>query len=123
MDSNVLIDYAGGKFKGAAEQKLDAIFDDSFHYSIISRMEVLGYMAPPEILQNIEEFLSTGTMFYVTDEVSNQTILIRRLLPKIKLPDTIIAATALVHNKTVLTRNRDDFRNIPGVQFDNPWQW
>lgn len=123
MDSNVLIDYASGKFTGAAEQKLDGIFDDSFHYSIISRMEVLGYNASPEVLKNIEEFLSTGIIFYVTDEISNQTILIRRLLPKIKLPDIIIAATALVHSKTLLTRNKDDFRNIPGLQFDNPWGW
>lgn len=52
MDSNVLIDYASGKFTGAVVQKLDGIFDDSFHYSIISRMEVLGYDSPPEVLKN-----------------------------------------------------------------------
>lgn len=47
MDSNVLIDYASGKFSGAAELKLDGIFNESFHYSILSRMEVLGYNARP----------------------------------------------------------------------------
>ena len=36
MDSNVLIDYAGRKFKGKAEQRLDEAFDEIFYYSIIS---------------------------------------------------------------------------------------
>ncbi|RLA00554.1 MAG: VapC toxin family PIN domain ribonuclease, partial [Gammaproteobacteria bacterium] len=36
--------------------------------------------------------------------------------------DAIIAATALVHDMTVITRNVDDF--IPtGVDILNPWEW
>lgn len=123
MDSNVLIDYAGKKFEGKIEQKLDRIFDNIFHYSMISRLEVLGYSIPIEILSSIEGFLSTGKMYYITDEVGNECILIRRLLPKLKLPDAIIAATALTYNHTLLTRNTDDFKNIPRLQIDNPHQW
>ena len=123
MDSNILIDYTGKKFLAAPEQKLDLIFDELFHYSIISRMEVLGYNAPAEILQNLEDFLTTGEMHNISEEISNQTILIKRLFPRIKLPDVIIAATALAHNHTLLTRNTDDFKNIPGLRLDNPWQW
>lgn len=123
MDSNILIDYTGKKFLAAPEQKLDFIFDELFHYSIISRMEVLGYNAPAEILQNLEDFLTTGEMHNISEEIANQTILIRRLFPRIKLPDVIIAATALAHNHTLLTRNTDDFKNIPGLRLDNPWQW
>lgn len=116
MDSNVLIDYAGKKFKGKAEQRLDEAFDDMFYYSIISRLEVLGYNAPAEILDNIEEFLSTGTMYNITDKVGEESILIRRSVPKLKLPDAIIAATALSYNHTLLTRNIDDFKNIPRLR-------
>ena len=123
MDSNVLIDYTGRKFSGVPEQKLDAIFDDAFYFSIISKMEVLGYNAPAEILQNLSDFLATGEMLNISDEVANQTILIRRLLPQIKLPDVIIAASALANNHTLLTRNIDDFKNIPGLHLENPWLW
>jgi predicted nucleic acid-binding protein len=41
---------------------------------------------------------------------------------KIKLPDAIIAATTLVHNLTLLTRNENDFKNIPKLIFMNPWK-
>lgn len=122
-DSNVLIDYTSKKFSAGPEKRLDAIFDEFFHYSIISRLEVLGFNAPAEILQNLENFLATGELHNISEEVANQTILIRRLFPRIKLPDVIIAATALAHNHTLLTRNTDDFKNIPGLRLDNPWQW
>lgn len=36
--------------------------------------------------------------------------------------DAFIAATALVHGMTVVTRNVDDF-NPMGVEVLNPWEW
>ncbi|HEY5405509.1 MAG TPA: PIN domain-containing protein [Ginsengibacter sp.] len=40
----------------------------------------------------------------------------------IKLPDAIIAATALVNDITLTTRNISDFKNIPGLKIVNPWE-
>ncbi|MDF1861926.1 MAG: type II toxin-antitoxin system VapC family toxin [Verrucomicrobiales bacterium] len=34
--------------------------------------------------------------------------------------DSLIAATALHHGMTVVTRNEEDF---PGVPVENPWEW
>jgi predicted nucleic acid-binding protein len=39
---------------------------------------------------------------------------------KMTLGDAIIAATALVHNLPLLTRNVDDFKNITGLRIENP---
>jgi hypothetical protein len=36
--------------------------------------------------------------------------------------DAFIAATALVHGMTVVTRNADDFK-LTGVEVLNPWEW
>ncbi|MEK7811912.1 MAG: VapC toxin family PIN domain ribonuclease, partial [Pseudomonadota bacterium] len=36
--------------------------------------------------------------------------------------DSLIAATALVHGMTVVTRNVADFE-VSGVQLLNPWTW
>jgi toxin FitB len=36
--------------------------------------------------------------------------------------DALIAATALVHSMTVVTRNVDDFK-LTGVGILNPWEW
>ncbi|MDR1220966.1 MAG: PIN domain-containing protein [Treponema sp.] len=39
-----------------------------------------------------------------------------------KLPDAIIAATALTENFALVTRNNDDFKNIAGLELLNPWE-
>jgi len=36
--------------------------------------------------------------------------------------DALIAATALVHGMTVVTRNVEDFK-LTGVEILNPWEW
>lgn len=60
IDSNVLIDYVGRKFYGHGEERLDQIFDSLFYYSIISRIEVLGFNATSMVLDSLEGFLGTG---------------------------------------------------------------
>jgi predicted nucleic acid-binding protein len=39
---------------------------------------------------------------------------------KTKLPDAIIAATALVYDLVVVSRNVADFKNIKGIQVIDP---
>ncbi|CAN5788164.1 hypothetical protein BH23ACT12_BH23ACT12_11140 [soil metagenome] len=34
----------------------------------------------------------------------------------LKMPDALIAATALVHQLALLTRNTSDFRKVPGLR-------
>ena len=36
--------------------------------------------------------------------------------------DTLIAASALVHNLKLVTRNTKDFENIHGLEILNPWE-
>jgi predicted nucleic acid-binding protein len=36
-------------------------------------------------------------------------------------PDGLIAATALVHNLKLVTRNVKDFQSIPALEIINPW--
>ncbi len=55
------------------------------------------------------------------DEVVEQTIRLRKEY-KIKLPDAIIAATAINHNLTLITRNEKDFEKISEVDFINPFE-
>ena len=49
-----------------------------------------------------------------------QTIRLRQQL-RIKLPDAIIAATALTHGLPLLTRNTSDFGAVPGMLVLNPY--
>ncbi|HET9505789.1 MAG TPA: type II toxin-antitoxin system VapC family toxin [Hymenobacter sp.] len=61
-----------------------------------------------------------ATIYDVLDaNIVRETIAIRRQR-KIKLPDAIIAATALVHNHILVTRNTADFKQLAGLQLLDP---
>lgn len=55
----------------------------------------------------------------LTAAIVTQTIEIRKEY-KIKLPDAIIAATALVNDLTLISRNKSDFKNIDGLAVIDP---
>lgn len=44
---------------------------------------------------------------------------LRKLLPRLGKLDLSIAAIALEHNATVVTRNRRDFEQVPGLSVDD----
>ena len=80
---------------------------------------MLGYNDAPAKMQLLEEFLASATTFPLDDAVTKKTIELRRI-KKIKLGDAIIAATALVYNLALITRNTNDFKNIDGLVTVNP---
>jgi predicted nucleic acid-binding protein len=44
---------------------------------------------------------------------------LRRCGLEVKTVDLIIAATALVHNLTLVTHNTKDFQNVPGLRLED----
>jgi len=55
----------------------------------------------------------------LTNNVVETCINIRKK-HKTKLPDAIIAATALVYDLTIISRNTSDFKNIDGLTVIDP---
>jgi len=127
IDSNVFIDYLGNKFNAIASKKLDKIFDSGFHFSIISRIEVLGFDATEEELLELRGFLSFGVIHHLTEDITEKVISIRQQAKanqkKNKLLDVIIGATALVHNHVLITSNVEDFDSISELKVLNPRKW
>ena len=80
--------------------------------SEISRVEVLGYHK----LKNDEELYFKDVfrmvpIIFPSPEIYNTAIEIRKTF-NLKLGDSIIAATALVHGLTIYTRNLKDFDRL-----------
>ncbi len=120
IDSNTFIDYLGDVLPDAGDVWVEDLFNSKEHFSsVINRMEVLSFNAPEQDLYELTELFTSTTVILLTAEIEARTILLRRLV-KIKLPDAIVAATALVHNLTLVTRNTDDFKNVPGLTVVNP---
>lgn len=113
-DTNTIIEFLGGAFPNEKALWLDKIIEDNRnHISVINQIELLGFEADPQEIKTIEDFVTEIKVFPLTDAIVKKTIVLRRNL-KIKLPDAIIAATALVHDLVLITRNSADFKNIPG---------
>ena len=68
----------------------------------------------------LEEFLATATIYPLDDAITQKTIELRRI-KKLKLGDAIIAATALVYNLVIITRNTSDFKNIDDLSCIDPY--
>jgi toxin FitB len=64
--------------------------------------------------------LSSLRELELTSTIAEQTIQIRKIR-KLKLPDAVIAATAIVSNLTIITRNTSDFDQIVGLNYINPF--
>jgi predicted nucleic acid-binding protein len=81
---------------------------------------VLRGKSPPSRLQDLQALLNDVTVLDVTVDVARKFGEIRaglldRGLPAPKM-DLVNAATALVHNLTLVTHNTQDFINIPGLR-------
>jgi predicted nucleic acid-binding protein len=68
------------------------------------------------------QFLDYSDIISLTEDIVEQTISLKKSI-KIKTPDAIIAATALVNNYTLITNNTADFKRIQGLKLFNPYSF
>ena len=75
--------------------------------------------APPQRLQSLLDLLNDVTVLDVTEQVGRKFGEVRAALFDVGKPspemDLLIAATALVHNLTLVTHNVRDFATVPGL--------
>ncbi|MCO6475605.1 MAG: type II toxin-antitoxin system VapC family toxin [Phaeodactylibacter sp.] len=71
-------------------------------------------------MELVENFVNDSTIMPLTDIIAEKAIEIRRSR-KIKLPDAVIAATALIGGYTLVSRNDDDFKGVNGLEYLNPF--
>ncbi len=121
LDTNIVIYYLKAALPPKAMQLLNTIVDEQPILSVITKIEVLGFIAPNKEEQNITTiFVEAADIINLNEEIVAQTIALRKQ-QHIKLPDAIIAATAIVFNLTLLTRNTTDFIKIPNLKLIDPY--
>lgn len=89
--------------------------------SVVTRMELLAYPGiEPNEENGIRSFLSDVAVIPLTEEIETMTIAIRRHT-RIKLPDAVIVATAIVLDASLLTSDQQ-LVNLewPGLTVVNP---
>ena len=121
IDTNVIIYFLKNEFPQKTKSTIRNIFSSSFAISVISEIEFLGWMGfTEEEFNQAKYFLHLAEIINLSDEIVQRTISIKRQ-NKIKTPDAVIAATCLVNDSTLVTRNISDFAKIDGLRIYNPF--
>jgi predicted nucleic acid-binding protein len=111
FDSCILIDY----LNDIEAARIELALHDGPAISIISWIEVLAG-APDATQAATRSFLSRFTILAVTTEIAEAAVTIRRK-NRLRLPDSIIMATAISCNMTLVTRDEKAFgQDFPNVR-------
>ena len=88
--------------------------------SVITEVGLLCWKtANTKNLEVVHSVINAIRVFELEKSIKLQTAKICRV-HRIKLPDAIIAATALVYDLTLLTSNVADFKNVTDLRIVNP---
>jgi predicted nucleic acid-binding protein len=122
-DTNIVIYFLQKLFPSEIETWIDSILE--MHQpciSVITEIELMCWKVADKNDQALlQRFIQEITVVDLEKSIKIKTAEIRKST-RIKLPDAIIAATALVHKCTLLTRNYKDFANIPELNVINPFE-
>lgn len=114
-DTNTIIDLVVGRLPAASiiwlEQQLG---QQTVAISVITRIELLTKTEPASEYATMQAFVQSVAVLPLDESVIKQTIRLRQQ-HRVKLPDAIIAATALAHSHPLLTRKVSDFQALAGL--------
>ena len=122
IDTNIIIYYFEGVLTESARIFVDNILKRGCNISAITKIELLGWrQLSEEKNMMLVEFVNHAVVIGISDEIINQTVEIRKT-GKLKIPDAIIAATAILKDWELVTRNVSDFKNVSGLKIVNPFE-
>jgi predicted nucleic acid-binding protein len=108
LDTNILLYHLGGRLA-------DPIPDGDLAISVISEMELLSFPGiTPQEEHSVQQMIATLPVIELTPTIKAEAVRLRRAY-NVKLPDAIIAATALNTN-AVLISNDATFKKISTLQ-------
>jgi len=105
IDTDVFVDH----LRGAREIEPKS---HRVHYSVVTRAELFAGNTATEILSVL---LAPFREIEVGREIAERAGRLRRE-SGIRLPDALIAATAVEHKLSLFTRNRSDFEGVRGLR-------
>lgn len=115
FDTNILIYHLNDALPELAFDRMIDLLVAGAAISVITRMEILGAPKAVPQLEQAQALLECFTERALTESIVQRVIALRQK-HRIKLPDAIIAATALQLNAPLVTRNTGDFINLPDLQ-------
>ncbi|MBK9564735.1 MAG: type II toxin-antitoxin system VapC family toxin [Saprospiraceae bacterium] len=119
IDTNAVIDYLANKLPASGMDFMNTVIDALPNVSVVTKIEVLGFNAPEQHYKTLSDFINDAIVLDLTNNVVEASIEIRKK-HKTKLPDAIIAATAIAYDLVLISRDTSDFKNIEGLKVIDP---
>lgn len=119
LDTNIVLGFLSGNTKISDFFK-KKLMQSNLHVSQITRMELLGYLGiTPQEEENLKKFLSYLKVLPINEAVCDQAIILRQE-KKLKLPDALIAATAICFDLVLVTCDSDLLNKSSHFRSINP---
>jgi predicted nucleic acid-binding protein len=116
LDANILIDALLGHEPAHVEL---ARIGDTGAKLFVSRMAWIEVLSKggEAVVRDALRFLGRFVLDEIDEDIALRAAALRRQQAGLKSPDAIILATALVHGRTLVTRNIRDFpADMPGIR-------
>jgi len=119
IDNNVISNYFSELFAEKAMSFISEVIDEVPNVSVITQIEALSWVNPDKDKEKtVRDFIQDANVLTLSVPIVSQCVALRRSR-KIKTPDAIIAATAIVYDFTLVTSDTG-FNNIPGLKVIDP---
>lgn len=122
IDTCAVIKYLNNLFSIEAISFMDKLVDDDSKVSFITKIELLVWKTSnPDDIRIRHDFLNGSEILYINEKIIDLAIKIR-IATNLKIPDAIIAATAISYDYILISDNDKDFMKIEsfGLKYLNP---
>ena len=121
LDTNIIIYHLSGLLPDNAQKTVNEMLFFDLPLSIITKIELMGFKFDNSLQkEKTVQFLNNVNFISVSNQIADNAIFLRQNY-KLKTPDAIIAATAIVYDFTLVSRNDKDFIDIKELKYLNPF--
>ena len=112
FDTNAVINLISGNgdFSNLSE-------DDNYFFSFITKIELFTGIKNQEEEKHVQKFTEYAKMILIDDRIIYKTIDIRKNTG-LKLPDALVAATAIEQNATIITSDLEMIRKLTTLEIN-----
>lgn len=120
MDTSAAIKYLSQTLPANGISFIEGFIDTDCTISFISEIELQVWKpANPANIVIYQQFVKKALIKGINPAIIAEAVAIRKNY-RLKIPDAIIAATAVTDNRTLVGDNDKDFGKIPNLNYINP---
>lgn len=121
IDTGIILDYLSSRLPESGMDFLDTIINAIPNVSVVTKIELMSLQIPDEHIELINSFLRDAIVLDLSGNVVKNTILINQT-HTLELSQSVIAATAVTYNYTLITNITKPYAKIRGLNVVNPWE-